>query len=84
MLICMRTMVILDDALHKEAKSYAVKHGTTLTALIAEALRLSLAQRRGCKDGKAVVLPSFRGDGLQPGVTLDDMGTIYDRMDGLR
>ena len=30
-----------------------------------------------------VLRPTFKGDGLQPGVTLDDMGTVYDRMEGL-
>ena len=71
--MCMRTMVNLEDKLHREAKTYAARHGTTLTALIEEALRLRLSQRRGLKKGKPVVLPSFRGDGLQPGINLDDM-----------
>ncbi len=30
-----------------------------------------------------VLLPTFKGDGLQPGVTLDAIGTVYDRMEGL-
>ncbi len=30
-----------------------------------------------------VLLPTFKGDGLQPGVTLDDIGTVYDRMESL-
>jgi hypothetical protein len=28
------------------------------------------------------VLPTFKGNGLQPGVNLDDMRTVYDAMDG--
>lgn len=77
-------MVLLDDDLHREAKAYAARHGTTLTALIEEALRLRLAglERPGAR--RKVRLPTFRGDGLQPGVTLDDMSTVYDRMDGVR
>ncbi len=80
----MRTMVILDDKLHREAKTYAAKHGTTLTALIEEALRLRLVQHRTERNRKSVDLPSFRGDGMQPGISLDDMDSIYDRLDGLR
>jgi hypothetical protein len=76
-------MVKLDDDLHREARTYAAKHGITLSALIGEALRLRLAQRRP-KAARRVTLPTFRGEGLQPGLTLDDMGTIYDRMDGLK
>jgi hypothetical protein len=84
MLIYMRTMVHLDDMLHREAKSYAAKHNTTLAALIEDALRLRLAARKRSKGVKRITLPIFRGDGLQPGISLDDMDTIYDRMDGLK
>ena len=38
-LMCMRTMISLDDGLHRRAKAYAARHGTTLTALVEEALR---------------------------------------------
>lgn len=80
----MRTMVKLDDKLHREARAYAAKHGTTLAALIEEALRLRLTKRERTKLNRRVSLPTFRGDGLQPGISLDDMETVYDRMDGVR
>lgn len=80
----MRTMVKLDDALHREARAYAAHHGTTLAALIEEALRLRLAKRKRIKPSRRVSLPTFRGDGLQPGITLDNMETVYDRMGGFR
>jgi hypothetical protein len=79
----LRTIISLDDELHRRAKSYAAQHGTTLTALVEEALRARLAERRA-KRRPAVRLPTFRGEGLQDGLSLDTMGTIYDRMDGLR
>jgi plasmid stability protein len=79
----MRTIISLDDELHRRAKSYAAEHGTTLTALVEEALRARLAERRS-KRRPPVRLPTFKGEGLQPGLTLDDMGTVYDRLDGLR
>jgi hypothetical protein len=77
-------MVRLDDKLHREAKAYAARHGTTLAELIEEALRVRLSKRAEGKSGQKAVLPSFRGDGLQPGVNLDDMDAVFDRMDGVR
>lgn len=79
----MRTIISLDDELHRRAKSYAAEHGTTLTALVEEALRARLAERRSTRRPK-VRLPTFRGEGLQSGLSLDALGTIYDRMDGVR
>lgn len=79
----MRTIISLDDELHRRAKSYAAEHRTTLTALVDEALRAHLAERRG-KRRPPVRLPTFKGEGLQSGVSLDEMGTIHDRMDGLQ
>jgi hypothetical protein len=78
----MRTIISLDDELHRRAKSYAAAHGTTLTALVEEALRARLAER--AKRRPPVRLPTFRGERLQDGLNLDEMGTIYDRMDGVR
>ena len=79
----MRTIINLDDDLHRRAKAFAARIGTSLTALVEEALRIRLAQPPARQKGR-VKLPTFLGDGLQPGVTLDDMDTVYDRMDGLR
>jgi plasmid stability protein len=76
----MRTIVTLDDELHRRAKAYAAEHGLTLAALVQEALRARLAKARGRR--ARVVLPTFKGNGLQPGVNLDDMRTVYDAMDG--
>lgn len=78
-----RTIIALDESLHRRAKAFAARQGTTLAALVEEALRLRLARTEPARR-KPVTLPTFKGDGLQPGVTLDDMGTVYDRMDGVR
>jgi hypothetical protein len=80
----MRTMVVLDDQLHRRAKAHAARTGTTLAALIEEALQQRLAAAEKGIARKRVRLPTFRGDGLQSGVDLDDMKTVHDRMDGLR
>jgi Arc/MetJ family transcription regulator len=76
----MRTTIRLDDDLLTKAKRAALERGTTLTAVIEDALRRSLAQgpRERHDD---VALPSFRGDGLQPGVDLDDTASLLDLMD---
>jgi hypothetical protein len=74
----MRTIIRLDDELHRRAKAYAARRGLTLTALIEEALRIRL------QTAPAGRLPTFRGGGLQPGLSLDRLGTVLDRMDGVR
>jgi predicted transcriptional regulator len=78
----MRTIISLDDDLHRRAKAYAVKTGTTLTALVEEALRAKLAARGARRP--PVRLPVFRGNGLHEGLSLDHMGDVLDRMDGLK
>ena len=75
----MRTTVRLDDELLTRAKRAALERGTTLTAVIEDALRRALAP--GLARSESVVLPSFRGDGLQPGVDLDDSANLLDVMD---
>jgi predicted transcriptional regulator len=75
-----RTTIRLDDDLLRRAKREALERGTTLTAVIEEALRSALAPAaRAARE--EVVLPSFRGDGLQPGVDLDDTASLLDLMD---
>ena len=83
MLRHMRTVITLDDDLHRRAKAYAARHGTTLAALVAEALRARLAPPAASRR-PPVTLPTFKGEGLARGITLDDMSTVYDRMDSVR
>ena len=83
MLLYMRTVITLDDRLHRRAKAYAARHGTTLAALVEEALRVRLAAVDGARQA-LTDLPTFKGDGLQPGISLDDASSIYDRMDDVR
>ena len=71
----------MNDRLLVEAKKFAAETGRTLTALIEDSLRETLA-RRG-KHGRTgqVRLSTFRGKGLQPGVDLDDTAALLDLMD---
>jgi len=74
-------MVVLNDRLHREAKVYAARHGTTLASLIEEALRERLSRRSSPTTKKRIRLPTFHGDGLQAGIDLDRMAGVYDSMD---
>ena len=77
----MRTTIRLDDDLLREAKANAVRTGRTLTAVIEDALRLAL--RPAEHPGGRVELPVFegKGQGLQPGVDLDDSAALLDLME---
>jgi len=83
-LMRMRTRVRLDPHLLAEAKTFAAANGTTLTALIEDALRESL-KRQGTKhEDSSVKLPTFRGKGLHPGVDLDKSAALLDLMENDR
>jgi len=75
-----RTTIRLDDDLLARAKRAAVDRGTTLTAVIEDALRRALAPTPAAPR-EVVTLPTFKGDGLQPGVDLDDSAAVLDLMD---
>lgn len=78
----MRTTIRLDDDLLTKAKRAALERGTTLTAVIEDALRRALAPGV-VASVEDVEIPTFRGNGLQPGVDLDDTASLLDLMDGL-
>ena len=77
----MRTTIRLDDQLLKDAKNLAAETGRTLTAVIEESLRESLARRRAGVRRRKVKLKTFKGGNLQPGVDLDDSASLLDLMD---
>lgn len=79
----MRTTVRLPDDLLKEAKKRAAERGTTLTALLEEALRETLARSRDREDaGEPVRLTTVGGSGTRPGVDLDDSAALLELMEG--
>lgn len=81
MLGCMRTTIRLDDGLLAEAKKRAAETGRTLTAVLEDALRESLARRRVVVERKPVRLRTVNGDGVRPGVDLDDSAELLDLME---
>lgn len=73
----MKTTVDLSDELLREAKRVAAREHTTVRALVEEGLRAALAGRRRAKHF-TLRNASFRGDGLQAGLSLGDWETVRD------
>ena len=65
-----KTTVEIADALLEEAKRVASRDASTLRELIEEGLRRSLEERKKKKSFR-LRHASFRGKGLQPGVSPD-------------
>jgi len=77
----MRTTVRLDERLLAEAKKYAAESGRTLTSILEDALRETLARRRVHARTKPVRLKTVKGSGVRPGVDLDDTASLLDLME---
>ena len=65
----MKTTVEISDSLLDEARKVATREGTTLKALIEQGLRKVVAERRQRAGAFRLRKASFRGHGLQPGVS---------------
>ncbi len=72
----------IDDRLLREAKKIAAETGRTLAAVIEDLLRESLARRSRKPRSGRVRLPTFKGEGLLPGVDLDDSAGLLEHMEG--
>jgi len=79
-----RTTVRLDDDLLAEAKQLAARTGSTLTAIIEDALRRALAAREPTPRSRRFRMITFQGDGVMPGVDLDDSAGLLDLMESTR
>jgi hypothetical protein len=78
----MRTTINVDDGLLAEAKRRAAERGITLTGLIEDALRETLARRDEADDDAPFATITYRGSGLMPGVDLDDSAALRELLDG--
>lgn len=81
MLWCMRTTIRLDDQLLKAAKRLAHDTGRSLTELIEDALRHLLSRRVTRTPRTRVTLTTVSGQGLRPGVDLDDSASLLAYME---
>jgi hypothetical protein len=77
----MRTTIRIDDQLLKKAKQLAARSGKSLTSIIEDALRESLARQQLAGPLEPVHLVTFKGKGLLPGVDLDDSAALLDLME---
>jgi hypothetical protein len=71
----------MNGELGRQLKSLAARERTTFTALIEEGASLVLARRRRPTKRKRVVLPTFHGNGLQPGIDPTDNAALVDLME---
>jgi len=76
-----RTTIRMDEHLLGQAKQLAARTGRTLTSIIEEALRDKLNARSPAPRKPIRPLPVFRGDGLQPGVDLEDSASLLELME---
>jgi len=77
----MRTTVNLPDDLILQAKKAALETDTTLTEIIANAVREALARREKKTRQKDLRLVTYGKGGVAPGVDLDDTSSLLDLMD---
>ena len=81
----MRTTINLPDSLLAQAKKAALERGSTLTELIADALREALARKKSRSVAEIPPMPVFTPppgeEGLLPGVDLNDTAALLDLMD---
>jgi hypothetical protein len=76
----MRTTVDIDDQLLLYAKHQAVQRGCTLKQVLEDALRDFFSHQS--LQHEPVILKTFSGAGLKPGVNLDNSRRLNDIMDG--
>ena len=77
----MRTTVRLPPGLMAQVKKLARDTDRSMTQVIEDALRVAVTRKPPAR-GRAVSFPIVRGDGLQPGVDLDNSAALLDLMEG--
>lgn len=74
----MKATIRLDDQLLEMTKQYALAHGKTFTAIVADALREKLMSRPRVKKQPKIKLKTVNGNGINAGVDLDDSASLLD------
>ncbi len=77
----MRTTLSLDDAVLEQARKQALSQHRSLAKYIEAAVRDKLREEVGEPAAPYRGLKTFRGDGLRPGIDLNDSGNLADAMD---
>ena len=73
----MRTTINLPDELYGEVRRRAADEGRTVTSFLEEALRAAIARHDAGEKPPFVVKP-FPGDGVMPGVDLNNTAALLD------
>jgi hypothetical protein len=79
----MKTTIEIDDRLLERAKRHASAHGTTLRAVVEEALRARLAPRPEARPQYRFEPPTVRGS-RAPAIDVADRNALYDLLDDRR
>ena len=74
----MRITLRIEKGLLRAAEGHAARSGHTLSAFVEDALRRALAEAKRGSRRAPLTLLTFHGDGLQPGVDLDDSAATLD------
>jgi hypothetical protein len=79
--VCMRTTVDLPDELLRQARRRAAEEGTTLTALLADGLRLRLGGAVAARGRRRRLPVSTVGGGLRPWIDPASNASLLDAAD---
>lgn len=72
----MRKIVCLDENLVAEVRKYAAETDRTFDRIVEDALREVLARRRSSARAAPVRLRTLKGNGVRPGVNLDNSASL--------
>lgn len=81
MLVHVRTTIRLPHDLYTRVKVMAASQDATVTSVIEDALRSALARHEQAPSRTPYRVAPLQGNGLQPGVDLDDNAALLDLMD---
>lgn len=76
----MRTTLSIDDHVLRQAKQTAAAEGRTLSDLVTESLRERMARRQTATK-VPLQLVTYKGNGVLPGVDLNNNAAVRDLMD---
>jgi len=78
----MKTTLLLDDEVHRQAKQASARLGIPLTRFIEEAIRLKISTEvsRHAEPVRKLPVSKSKG-GLQPGIDLDNTAELLDILD---
>jgi hypothetical protein len=78
----MKTTLLLDDEVHRQAKAASARLGIPLTRFIEEAIRSRITADAARRTEPVRKLPVDKSKGgLQPGVDLDNTAEVLDTLD---